>query len=63
MIGQGKSLDKPIKEGMRWLLRTIEANFMVIDARVKNDVTEQLRREKEEKKAKAERVRKIREER
>ena len=61
MIGQGKSLDKPIKEGMRWLLRTIEANFMVIDARVKNDVTEQLRREKEEKKEKWSRKDKMKE--
>ena len=48
---------------MQWLLQSIETNFGALDARVKNDVNTQQEREKQEKKAKAERVRKIKEER
>ena len=63
MLGKGKKIDRSIKRGMQWLLRSVENNFEALDQRVKKDISVQKDREKQEKKAKAERVRKIREER
>ena len=63
ILGQGRKLDKSIKNGMQWLLHTISDQWEKLDARVNKDIAEQREREKQERKERVEIVRKIREER
>ena len=62
-MGQGKKLDKSIKQGMSWLTAVIRENWTEYEERVEQDVAEQREKEKQQRKEKMERVRKIREER
>ena len=63
IIGKGKKLDKPIQQGMSWLLNAISSDHEKLDRRVEEDVAELKERKKKEMEEKRERVRKIREER
>ncbi|ELU13265.1 hypothetical protein CAPTEDRAFT_184387 [Capitella teleta] len=63
ILGQGKKLDKPIKDGFSWLVGIITSNFEKLDARIRKDVEEMKEKAAQDKKERAERVRKQKEER
>lgn len=63
MLGYGKKVDKSIKKGLKWLLNNIAKDYEAITERVQKDTAEQRTLEEQDKKARAERVRQIREER
>ena len=63
LLGQGKKLDKPIRDGMSWLITTIGSMYEKLHERVQNDVALEKEKQAKAKKEKAERVRKIREQR
>lgn len=56
-------MDKSIKKGLKWLLNNIAKDYEAIAERVQKDTAEQRTLEEQDKKARAERVRQIREER
>lgn len=56
-------MDKSIKKGLKWLLNNIAKDYEAIAERVQKDTAEQRALEEQDKKARAERVRQIREER
>lgn len=56
-------MDKSIKKGLNWLLSNIAKDYEVIAERVQKDTAEQRALEEQDKKERAERVRRIREER
>lgn len=56
-------MDKSIKKGLKWLLNNIAKDYEAITERVQKDTAEQRALEEQDKKARAERVRQIREER
>lgn len=62
-MGSGKKIDRSIKKGLLWLLRTIAKDFDALNERIQKDTIEQKAAEDQEKRERAERVRKIREER
>jgi len=61
--GQGKRIDPSIGTGFKWLINTILKSYEKRQERVDTDTREQQEREAQEKRGRAERVRKIREER
>lgn len=63
VLGYGKKMDKSIKKGLKWLLNNIAKDYEAITERVQKDTAEQRALEEQDKKARAERVRQIREER
>uniref|UniRef100_A0A8C6TT18 ADP-ribosylation factor-like 13b n=1 Tax=Neogobius melanostomus TaxID=47308 RepID=A0A8C6TT18_9GOBI len=63
VLGYGKKLDKSIKKGLNWLLHNIAKDYEAITERVLRDTAEQRALEEQDKKERAERVRRIREER
>lgn len=63
VLGYGKKVDKSIKKGLKWLLNNIAKDYEAIAERVQKDTAEQRALEEQDKKARAERVRQIREER
>uniref|UniRef100_A0A3P8V2A4 ADP-ribosylation factor-like 13b n=1 Tax=Cynoglossus semilaevis TaxID=244447 RepID=A0A3P8V2A4_CYNSE len=62
VLGYGKKVDKSIKKGLNWLLSNIAKDYEVIAERVQKDTAEQRALEEQDKKERAERVRRIREE-
>lgn len=62
-FGTGKKVDKPIKQGMRWLLALIEKDWTKLSERVAADMEIKRKKQEKEKRERAERVKKIREER
>ncbi|KPP62145.1 hypothetical protein Z043_119685, partial [Scleropages formosus] len=62
VFGYGKKLDKSIKNGLNWLLNNIAKDYEAISERVQRDTAEQRAVEEQEKKERAERVRRAREE-
>jgi ADP-ribosylation factor-like protein 13B len=62
-LGYGKKIDKSIKKGLYWLLHIIAKDFDALSERIQKDTTEQRALEEQEKRERAERVRKLREER
>lgn len=63
VLGYGKKIDKSIKKGLYWLLHIIAKDFDALSERIQKDTTEQRALEEQEKCERAERVRKLREER
>lgn len=63
VIGQGKKLDKSIRNGMSWLVAMIIKDWESLKTRVADDVKVMKQKQAKERKEKQERVRKIREER
>ncbi|KFV93101.1 ADP-ribosylation factor-like 13B, partial [Fulmarus glacialis] len=63
IMGCGKKIDKSIKKGLYWLLRIIAKDFDALNERIQRDTTEQKAYEEQKKLERAERVRRIREER
>lgn len=63
VLGYGKKLDKPIRNGINWLLNNIAKDYEALTERVQRDTAEQKLLEEQDKKERAERVKKIREER
>ncbi|NWH64543.1 AR13B protein, partial [Geococcyx californianus] len=63
IMGCGKKIDKSIKKGLYWLLHIIAKDFDALNERIQRDTTEQKAYEEQKKLERAERVRKIREER
>jgi len=63
VLGSGKKVDEPIKNGLKWLLSTIAKDYEAITERVQKDTAEQRAQEEQDKQERAERVRRIREER
>ncbi|KAH0500020.1 ADP-ribosylation factor-like protein 13B [Microtus ochrogaster] len=62
VLGYGKKIDKSIKKGLYWLLHIIAKDFDALSERIQKDTTEQRALEEQEKRERAERVRKLREE-
>uniref|UniRef100_A0A3B3BTV7 ADP-ribosylation factor-like 13b n=1 Tax=Oryzias melastigma TaxID=30732 RepID=A0A3B3BTV7_ORYME len=62
-MSYGKKVDKSIKKGLSWLLNNIAKDYEAIAERVQKDTAEQRALEEQDKKERAERVRRIREER
>lgn len=62
-MGYGRKIDKSIKKGLLWLLHTIAKDFDALHERIQKDITEQKAIEEQEKRDRAERVKKIRKER
>ncbi|NXD00117.1 AR13B protein, partial [Certhia familiaris] len=63
IMGCGKKIDKSIKKGLFWLLHIIAKDFDALNERIQRDTTEQKALEEQKKLERAERVRKIREQR
>ncbi|NWQ66570.1 AR13B protein, partial [Neopipo cinnamomea] len=63
IMGYGKKIDKSIKKGLFWLLHIIAKDFDALNERIQRDTTEQKAYEEQKKLERAERVRRIREER
>ncbi|NXD24823.1 AR13B protein, partial [Spelaeornis formosus] len=63
IMGCGKKIDKSIKKGLYWLLHIIAKDFDALSERIQRDTTEQKALEEQMKLERAERVRRIREER
>ncbi|NXX42872.1 AR13B protein, partial [Tricholaema leucomelas] len=63
IMGCGKKIDKSIKKGLYWLLYIIAKDFDALNERIQRDTTEQKAYEQQQKLERAERVRRIREER
>ncbi|KFP01308.1 ADP-ribosylation factor-like 13B, partial [Calypte anna] len=63
VMGCGKKIDKSIKNGLYWLLHTIAKDFDALNERIQRDTSEQKAYEEQKKLERAERVRRIREER
>ncbi|NXJ05943.1 AR13B protein, partial [Odontophorus gujanensis] len=63
VMGYGKKIDKSIKKGLYWLLHIIAKDFDALNERIQRDTTEQKAYEEQKKRERAERVRRIREER
>ncbi|KAM6096454.1 ADP-ribosylation factor-like protein 13B isoform 3-T4 [Chlamydotis macqueenii] len=63
IMGYGKKMDKSIKKGFCWLLGIIANHFEDLEERIQRDTSEQKAYEEQMKQERAERVRKIREER
>ncbi|NXN09578.1 AR13B protein, partial [Indicator maculatus] len=63
IMGCGKKIDKSIKKGLYWLLCIIAKDFDALNERIQRDTTEQKAYEEQQKLERAERVRRIREER
>lgn len=63
VLGYGKKIDKSIKKGLNWLLSNIAKDYEAITERVQKDTAEQRALEEQDKKERAERVRRMREER
>ncbi|KFZ69358.1 ADP-ribosylation factor-like 13B, partial [Podiceps cristatus] len=63
VMGCGKKIDKSIKKGLYWLLHIIAKDFDALNERIQRDTTEQKAYEEQKKLERAERVRRIREER
>ncbi|KFR09741.1 ADP-ribosylation factor-like 13B, partial [Opisthocomus hoazin] len=63
IMGCGKKIDKSIKKGLYWLLHIIAKDFDTLNERIQRDTTEQKAYEEQKKLERAERVRRIREER
>ncbi|KFV53310.1 ADP-ribosylation factor-like 13B, partial [Gavia stellata] len=63
IMGCGKKIDKSIKKGLYWLLHIIAKDFDALNERIQRDTTEQKAYEEQKKLERAERVRRIREER
>uniref|UniRef100_A0A8B9W784 ARF like GTPase 13B n=1 Tax=Bos mutus grunniens TaxID=30521 RepID=A0A8B9W784_BOSMU len=63
VLGYGKKIDKSIKKGLYWLLHIIARDFDALNERIQKDTAEQRALEEQEKRERAERVRKLREER
>ncbi|NWI50706.1 AR13B protein, partial [Calyptomena viridis] len=63
IMGYGKKIDKSIKKGLYWLLHIIAKDFDALNERIQRDTTEQKAYEEQKKLERAERVRRIREER
>lgn len=62
-MGCGKKIDKSIKKGLVWLLQIIAKDFDALNERIQRDTMEQKALEEQKKLERAERVRRIREER
>ena len=62
-MGYGKKIDKSIKKGLYWLLHIIARDFDALNERIQKDTAEQRALEEHEKRERAERVQKLREER
>ncbi|XP_028275433.1 ADP-ribosylation factor-like protein 13B [Parambassis ranga] len=62
ILGFGKKVDKPIKNGLKWLLSNIAEDYEAITERVQKDTAEQRAQEEQDKKERAERERQEREE-
>lgn len=63
IMGCGKKIDKSIKKGLYWLLHIIAKDFEDLHERIQRDTTEQKAYEEQNKLERAERVKRIREER
>lgn len=63
IMGCGKKIDKSIKKGLFWLLHIIAKDFDALSERIQRDTTEQKALEEQKKLERAERVRRIREQR
>ena len=63
ILGQGKKIDKSIHQGFLWLVNVIMSNLDKLQQRVEKDTNELRDKEALDKKERAERVRKQREER
>ncbi|NWV31014.1 AR13B protein, partial [Grantiella picta] len=63
IMGCGKKIDKSIKKGLFWLLHIIAKDFDALHERIQRDTAEQKAYEEQKKLERAERVRRIREER
>ncbi|NXX33852.1 AR13B protein, partial [Nicator chloris] len=63
IMGCGKKIDKSIKKGLFWLLHIIAKDFDALHERIQRDTTEQKALEEQKKLERAERVRRIREQR
>ncbi|KAL8563310.1 hypothetical protein ACOMHN_028833 [Nucella lapillus] len=61
--GTGKKMDRSMKEGLRWLLVTVESHWEDLNTRVESDTKIAEEARKAEMAARRERVRKLREER
>ncbi|XP_076834728.1 ADP-ribosylation factor-like protein 13B isoform X2 [Brachyhypopomus gauderio] len=63
VLGYGRTVDKSIRRGLKWLLSNIAEDYEAIAERVRRDTAKQRAWEEQDRKERAERVRKIREER
>ncbi|XP_076827450.1 ADP-ribosylation factor-like protein 13B [Brachyhypopomus gauderio] len=63
VLGYGRTVDKSIRRGLKWLLSNIAEDYEAIAERVQRDTAKQRAWEDQDRKERAERVRKIREER
>ncbi|NXG65010.1 AR13B protein, partial [Hemiprocne comata] len=63
VMGCGKKIDKSIKRGLYWLLHIIAKDFDALNERIQRDTTEQKAYEEQKKLERAERVRRLREQR
>ncbi|XP_076834366.1 ADP-ribosylation factor-like protein 13B [Brachyhypopomus gauderio] len=63
VLGYGRTVDKSIRRGLKWLLSNIAEDYEAISERVQRDTAKQRAWEEQDRKERAERVRKIREER
>ncbi|XP_076835162.1 ADP-ribosylation factor-like protein 13B [Brachyhypopomus gauderio] len=63
VLGYGRTVDKSIRRGLKWLLSNIAEDYEAIAERVQRDTAKQRAWEEQDRKERAERVRKIREER
>ncbi|XP_076834671.1 ADP-ribosylation factor-like protein 13B [Brachyhypopomus gauderio] len=63
VLGYGRTVDKSIRRGLKWLLSNIAEDYEAIAERVRRDTAKQRAWEEQDRKERAERVRQIREER
>ncbi len=63
IAGVGKKIDPAIKNGMQWLVDSINKDWEELSVRVEKDMEEQKEKDRQEKERKREKARKIREER
>ncbi|XP_076840761.1 ADP-ribosylation factor-like protein 13B [Brachyhypopomus gauderio] len=63
VLGYGRTVDKSIRRGLKWLLSNIAEDYEAISERVQRDTAKQRAWEEQDRKERAERVRIIREER
>ncbi|KAJ3589658.1 hypothetical protein NHX12_010501 [Muraenolepis orangiensis] len=62
ILGSGKKMDKSIKNGLKWLLGNIAKDYEALSERVQKDSVEQRAQEDQDKRERAERVHRIRQE-
>ena len=62
-MGFGKKIDPAIKNGLRWLIDSINKDWDTLSVRVERDTEEQKEKDRLDREKKGEKARRIREER